>query len=362
MKKPFVILATVVIIVLSVSCSAPYEIGTATPYLPPAPTTTAVPRPTTAPTPSDGSQISDERMTVRTADMSLVVDNVQDTINKTAALAESKQGYVVTSRVYSNNDRIFGTISIRVPSPDFSSMVETVGKMAVKINNQSVTSKDVTEEYVDLGSKLQNLQATHDQLLKIMQKAEKVEDVLAIQREITRIAGEIEQIKGRIQYLERTTATSLINVNLEDAKPVVQFSAESSRIDEGEEVQFTSQVTGGFPPFKYEWSFGDGTNSTEISPLHQYKLPGKYTVGLMVTDSRNATDDEVKEEYITVQEGWRASNTLKSATNGFEAFNKGFVNFIIWFGIFSPVWIVIGGIIFWQRWRKKRARAKKIGQ
>ncbi len=361
MKKLAITLIILILLTLSISCSAAFETAP-TPYLPPAPTATPRPIPTPTPSPTDGSQSSDERMTVRTAEMSLIVDDVTGTINRTTALAESVKGYVVSSSTWSQGDRLRGTIAIRVPASDFSSVMKTLGEMAVKITSQSISSKDVTEEYVDLSSKLQNLQATHQQLLKILEKAEKVEDVLNIQREVTRIAGEIEQVKGRMQYLERTTATSLINVNLEEAKPAVQFSADNVSIDEGEEVQFTSQITGGFAPFSYEWDFGDGTTSTNVSPAHQYKLPGKYTVTLKVRDSRGNTDTEVKKEYITVLEGWRASNTVKSAANGFVAFNKGFANFLIWFGIFSPVWIVIGGIIFWRRWRKKKAKAKLTSQ
>ena len=57
-----------------------------------------------------------------------------------------------------------------------------------------------------------------------MEKAEKVEDILGIQRELSKTRGEIEQTKGRMQYLERTSATSLIRVQLNQAELVHQLN------------------------------------------------------------------------------------------------------------------------------------------
>jgi len=80
------------------------------------------------------------------------------------------------------------------------------------------------KKFVDLTAKLKNLEATEQQLLKIMEKAEKVEDILAIQRELTNTRQQIEQTKGRMQYLEQTSATSLIEVSLEQSKLDAKFT------------------------------------------------------------------------------------------------------------------------------------------
>ena len=64
-------------------------------------------------------------------------------------------------------------------------------------------SQDVTEEYVDLGANLRNLQASESAILKLMDKATQIQDVLALQRELTNVRGQIERIQGRKTYLER---------------------------------------------------------------------------------------------------------------------------------------------------------------
>jgi hypothetical protein len=233
-------------------------------------------------------------------------------------------------------------------------------ELAVDVTSERTSSKDVTEEYVDLSAKLQNLEATEEQLLRIMEKAETVEEILNVQRELSRTRGEIEQTKARMQYLERTSDTSLIEVRLEQSKLDVEFHAQRARVKEREELWFYSQIAGGFPPYSYEWDFGDGDTSTGENPSHAYKTTGSYTVSLTVTDDRGNTDTEIRIEYITVFAGWSAGSIASSAWNGLATFGQVLADIFIWIGIFSPVWIVVGGIvygiIYWRRRRRKKAQ------
>jgi hypothetical protein len=217
----------------------------------------------------------------------------------------------------------------------------------------------VTEEYVDLQASLENLEATEQQLLVIMEKANTVEDILDVQKELTQVRGEIERTKGRMQYLEQTSSTSLIQVSLQQSSLNIEFSADKRRgLREGEKVRFTvGRITSGFPPYSYEWDFGDGEVSTEENPTHAYKNDGYYTVSLTVTDDMGNTDTLVREAYIYVQPGWSAGSIARGAWNGLVTFGHVLGNIFIWLGIFSPVWLVIGGIVYW-RIRKRRGRVQ----
>ncbi len=297
---------------------------------------------------------SGERMIVRSGDMSLVVEDVASTMEQIDTLAGNYDGYVVSSNSWQERERTMGTITIRVLAEYFDEAIRALRGMAVEVTQESTTARDVTEEYVDLEARLHNLEASEAQLLVLMEKAGDVSEILSVQRELTRTRGEIEQTKGRMQYLEESSSTSLIQVRLEQSKLTVEFSANTRNVKEGEKVWFYPDVSGGFSPYSYEWDFGDGNISTEESPSHTYKSDDIYTVSLEVTDDRNNTASYERSSYITVLPGWNAGSIASGAWNGLVIFGRVLADIIIWLAIFIPLWIVIGGILYFAWWRRRK--------
>ncbi len=158
-----------------------------------------------------------DRMIVRTGNISMIVEDVNVAIDRISKIAEQSTGYVVSSNSWRDGERLHGTITIRMPSGDFANVMTAITQLAVEVTSQTTSSQDVTEEYVDLTSRLKNLQATEQQLLQIMAKAEKVDDILSVEKELSNTRSQIEQTNGRMQYLEKTSSMSLIQVNLEQS-------------------------------------------------------------------------------------------------------------------------------------------------
>jgi hypothetical protein len=165
-----------------------------------------------------------ERLIIRTGDMSIIASDTEEAMDQIAAMAENGGGWVVSSNIYqSTASAKTGYIQIRVPAAGFQSVLDAIAGLAVEVTSLSTSGTDVTEEYVDLSARLGNLEATAARLRNFLDEARTVEEALAVNQELSRIEGEIESLKGRMQYLEQSSAFSSISVNVtpdELAQPV----------------------------------------------------------------------------------------------------------------------------------------------
>jgi len=162
--------------------------------------------------------LTEGRKIVKTGSMTLEVENIAETLDEVAEMADELNGYVVSSYKYEYKRRVLGRITIRVPFEKFEEAFERLRQLAVAVPDETTRATDVTEEYVDLEARLSNLLATEAQYLALMEEAENVEEMLMVQKELSKVRGEIEQIEGRMKYLEQTSETSLIEVDLEETQ------------------------------------------------------------------------------------------------------------------------------------------------
>lgn len=179
--------------------------------------------------PSANLAASGERMMVRTADLAILVEDTQAALVHIRGVASALNGYVVDANLWRSDSQLRGNVSIRVPAESFDAAMDRIKGLAVEVERENVSAQDVTEEYTDLSAQLRNLEATEQELLALLtevrERTRNAEDVLAVHRELTNIRGQIEQIKGRVQYLERMTALATIQVELipeEEEKPIVE--------------------------------------------------------------------------------------------------------------------------------------------
>jgi hypothetical protein len=177
----------------------------------------------------DTSAQSWDRMVIRTATLQLTVNDVGASVGRLRSLASQHGGYVTSSETSQQGEYTYSTVSIQVPSQEFDQvmpLIERMDGLVVKVASESVTSSDVTEEYTDLQSQLRNLQATEGRMLALQAKADKMEDVLAIDHELRDVQGQIETIQGRINYLSKRSEMSTIMVTLwPESAPVANESA-----------------------------------------------------------------------------------------------------------------------------------------
>lgn len=302
---------------------------------------------------------SGTRLIVRNAALDIQVDDVVAGVDGITQAAAQAGGYVVSATASDDGRTISASISVRVPAEKFDQVLKAIRASAIRIFTDNISSQDVSQEYVDLQSQLTNLKATEQQLLKILQQTGTVTETLSVQREITMVQGNIEQTKGRIQFLEQSAATSLIEVKLRGSGLVSDFSASATNVNTGEEITFTDRPSGGTTPYSYQWSFGDGSSSDQKSPSHVYSKAGFYSVSLKVTDNKSLSATETKKSYINVTqaEGWSARSTFSDAAEVLAAVGRGLLTVAIYLLLLSPVWGVALGVGLWLSHRAKKKKS-----
>ncbi len=167
----------------------------------------------------NGNPISQNRLVIQNADLTIVVKDPAAKMQAISAMANSMGGFVVSSNMgetYAQNGTKVpeGSLVVRIPAAKLDDALKEIKSDAVDVQNESRSGQDVTKEYTDLQSQLKNLVATEEQLTLIMQKAENTEDVLAVFNQLTQIRGQIEVIKGQMQYYEQSAALSAVSVRL----------------------------------------------------------------------------------------------------------------------------------------------------
>ena len=167
-----------------------------------------------SPSTQNQPELQQERMVVYNAYVSLETKEIKDVLAKVRALAEGYGGYVAGSSQKEGKAQV----TIRVPKDKFQAAVREIESYG-KVLDERTTSEDVTERYIDLKARLENLKKQEQRLREILGMARTVEEVLKVEKELERVRGQIESLQGQINYIERNVAMSIIVVNLTEPLP-----------------------------------------------------------------------------------------------------------------------------------------------
>ena len=201
------------------------------------------------------------RIIVHTGRMSLVVNDVADTLSQITDVSTDLGGWVVGSNRVSQHS---GSIAIRVPAGSLQDAFNMIEALALEVEYREITSQDVTDEFVDIESRLVSLRATRDRLLSFLEQSGTIEEALLVEKELSALEERIEGMQGRINYLSQTSAFSLIEVNLKVSPVQIEVDPGpdvSLRVGENGRFRASFIAPPGIEEFSFVWDFGDGTSA-----------------------------------------------------------------------------------------------------
>ena len=178
---------------------------------------------TPAPVPADW-----DKQIIKNAELQMRVKELKPATTAIQEAIRFSGGYTASASEVQLASQLKSEMVIRVPREKFEELLNRLSGYADSITQKTITSEDVTEEYIDTKARILVKEKTRDQYFEFLKRAKNIEEVLKVQSEITNLQEDIEAATGRINYIQHKSALSSIHlvfyqdiplVNMPDATP-----------------------------------------------------------------------------------------------------------------------------------------------
>jgi hypothetical protein len=160
---------------------------------------------------------ADNRKIIYTAMLAIVVDDFSGVEQSIASLVNQYGGFIASANVSLNQgSQRSGTWVVRVPVASFEPFLDASGNLGVPERREQ-HGQDVTEEFVDLEARISSKKKLEERILELLadNKGE-IKDVIEVERELSRVRTEIEQMEGRLRYLADRTELTTVTLNVRE--------------------------------------------------------------------------------------------------------------------------------------------------
>lgn len=128
-------------------------------------------------------------------------------------LVQKFDGYISSDSKNEFDNKVNYYLNIRIPAQYFDSILKGISSQISKFDSKEITISDVTEEFLDIESRLKNKKELEKRYLEILQQSKSVEDILNVERELGKLREEIEATEGRLNYLSNQVSFSTLSVS-----------------------------------------------------------------------------------------------------------------------------------------------------
>lgn len=156
--------------------------------------------------------IPHEQKLIKESYLRFETQDLEATYTNISKFVQQHQGFIQDDVSDKSYNQLSRRLIIRIPTNTFQNTIDAISKDVKYFDTKQITSKDVTEEFIDLEARLKAKQTLETRYLELLSKANNVKDILEIERELSTIREEIESQQGRLKYLENKVSQSTLTV------------------------------------------------------------------------------------------------------------------------------------------------------
>lgn len=156
-----------------------------------------------------------ERKLIKNGSISIEVKEIKAEKIKIDLLLKKYRAYFDSEIANSFENMTVLSLTIRIPSQNFEKFISEIEDGGNKIRKKEISTEDVTEEYIDLETRLQNKRKFMTRYQELLKSAKSIKEILEIQEKIRSLEEEIESATGRLKYLSNQVNYSTLQLSIE---------------------------------------------------------------------------------------------------------------------------------------------------
>jgi Domain of unknown function (DUF4349) len=160
-------------------------------------------------------EVKDQRMIIKNGSLSIEIDKYDDAEGKINDIVKKYNGFIANSKSTTNSSgNKSGTITVKVPADKYDALISDVTKIG-KVMNQNIQANDVTEEYVDLESRLKTQKELEQRLIKLLnEKATRLTEVIEVEEKLASVRQKIESFEGKMKLIKSQSDMSTLTISV----------------------------------------------------------------------------------------------------------------------------------------------------
>lgn len=162
--------------------------------------------------PVEDQSVSVERKIIKEGSIRFETTSVIETQKEIRKIVAELGGYIGNENSNNYEGVIEYSLTARVPEDKFNTLIDKVSSLAEKVESKNINSSDVTEEFIDVEARIKTKKELEARYKEILKKANRVDEILNIEREMGNLRAEIESLEGRMNYLKNRISLSTLNI------------------------------------------------------------------------------------------------------------------------------------------------------